>query len=39
VATVDLNRRYDQPGLGNVRERMMREMRVDVPVKRPGFVQ
>jgi predicted amidohydrolase len=39
VATIDLNRRYDQPGLGNVRQRIMREMRVDVPVKRPGFVQ
>ena len=39
IATIDLSRRYDQPGLGNVRERMMREMQVQVPIKRPGFVQ
>jgi predicted amidohydrolase len=39
VATVDLNRRYEWLYLGNMRERFMKELRVDVPVKRPGFTQ
>jgi len=34
VAKVDLNRRYDDEWLGNMRERFMKELRLDVPVKR-----
>jgi len=34
VARVDLNRRYDDQWLGNMRERFMKELRLDVPVKR-----
>jgi len=34
VAKVDLNRRYDDAWLGNMRERFMKELRLDVPVKR-----
>jgi len=33
LAKVDLNRRYDDPWLGNMRERFMKELRLDVPVK------
>ncbi|MFN7993104.1 MAG: carbon-nitrogen hydrolase family protein [Bryobacteraceae bacterium] len=39
VARIDLNRRYDDPWLGNMRERFMKELRLDVPMKRPGFEQ
>jgi predicted amidohydrolase len=39
VATIDLNRRYDDPWLGNMHERFMKELRLDVAVKRPGFEQ
>jgi predicted amidohydrolase len=34
VAKVDLNRRYDDEWLGNMRERFMKELRLDVPLKR-----
>jgi hypothetical protein len=34
VAKVDLDRRYDDAWLGNMRERFMKELRLDVPVKR-----
>jgi len=37
IAKIDLNRRYDDPWLGNMRERFMKELRLDVPVKRTGF--
>jgi predicted amidohydrolase len=37
VARIDLNRRYDDPWLGNMRERFMKELRLDVPMKRPGL--
>lgn len=33
IARIDLNRRYDDPWLGNMRERFMKELRLDVPVK------
>ncbi|HLN02368.1 MAG TPA: carbon-nitrogen hydrolase family protein [Bryobacteraceae bacterium] len=33
LATIDLNRRYDDPWLGNMRERFMKELRLDVAVK------
>jgi len=33
LAKIDLNRRYDYPWLGNMRERFMKELRLDVPVK------
>lgn len=36
IAKVDLNRRYDDDWLGNMRERFMKELRLDVVVKRPG---
>jgi len=39
VARIDLNRRYDDAWLGNMRERFMKELRLDVPMKRPGFEQ
>jgi predicted amidohydrolase len=32
LAKVDLNRRYDDAWLGNMRERFMKELRLDVPV-------
>jgi predicted amidohydrolase len=37
VATIDLNRRYDEKRLGNMRERFMKELRLDVKMERPGF--
>lgn len=39
VARIDLNRRYDDEWLGNMRERFMKELRLDVAMKRPGFEQ
>ncbi len=41
IATIDLNRRYKSPlvNLGVMRERIVRELHADIPVKRPGFVQ
>jgi predicted amidohydrolase len=41
IATIDLNRRYKSPlvNLGVMRERFVRELHADIPVKRPGFVQ
>ena len=32
IATIDLNRRYDEEWLGNMRARFMKELRLDVPV-------
>jgi predicted amidohydrolase len=37
IARIDLNRRYDDDWLGNMRERFMKESRFDVSVRRPGF--
>lgn len=37
VTTIDLNRRYDEKWLGNMRERFMKELRLDVQMERPGF--
>ncbi|HET9318142.1 MAG TPA: carbon-nitrogen hydrolase family protein [Bryobacteraceae bacterium] len=37
IAKIDLNRRYDDEWLGNMRERFMKELRLDVPMKRTGF--
>jgi predicted amidohydrolase len=34
LATIDLGRRYTWEWLGNMRARFMREVRLDVPVKR-----
>jgi predicted amidohydrolase len=41
IATIDLNRRYKSPlvNLGFMRERIVRELHAEIPVKRPGFVQ
>jgi predicted amidohydrolase len=40
IATVDLNRRYVWPGaLGAMRGRFFKELRLDIPVKRPGYVR
>ena len=39
LATVDLNRRYPWEWLGDMRGRFMREVRLDVPVKRPASVE
>jgi predicted amidohydrolase len=35
VAQIDLNRRYDDAWLGNMRERFMKELRLDIPIKQP----
>jgi len=37
VATLDLNRRYADKWLGWMRGRFMKELRLDVPVRRPGL--
>jgi predicted amidohydrolase len=37
VATIDLARRYEWPWLGNMKGRFQREVRLDVPVQRPGI--
>jgi predicted amidohydrolase len=41
IATIDLSRRYKShlENLGIMRERIVRELHAEVPVKRPGFVQ
>ncbi|MBI3280086.1 MAG: carbon-nitrogen hydrolase family protein [Acidobacteria bacterium] len=39
IATIDLNRRYDDPHLGSMRERLMRELRLDLPAGRPEFAR
>jgi predicted amidohydrolase len=37
VATVDLNRRYEWEWLGDMRGRFMKEVRLDVPMRRPDY--
>ena len=37
IAKIDLNRRYDDDWLGNMRERFNKELRLDVPMRRAGF--
>jgi predicted amidohydrolase len=37
VATIDLNRRYWHPHLGDMRARRMKELRIDVPRPTPGL--
>jgi predicted amidohydrolase len=37
IATVDLNRRYPDRWLGDMRGRFMKELRLDVPVRQPMF--
>lgn len=37
IAELDLNRRYVDKWLGWMRGRFMKELRLDVPVRRPGF--
>jgi predicted amidohydrolase len=39
AATLDLNRRWEWGGLGDMRQRIQREQHLEVPLKRPGFVQ
>ena len=39
MATIDLNRRYDERHLGNMRERFMKELRLDVPIRHAGYNQ
>lgn len=39
VARINLNRRYNEAWLGNMHERFMKELRLDVPIKRPGLDQ
>ena len=41
IATIDLNEVYapKTPYLGVLRERLVREMQDEIPLKRPGFVQ
>jgi predicted amidohydrolase len=36
IAKIDLNRRYDDPWLGNMRERFMKELRLDVGARKLG---
>ena len=33
IATVDLNKRYLEPWLGDMRGRFMKELRLDVPIR------
>jgi predicted amidohydrolase len=37
VATVDLNKRYEWQWLGEMRGRFMKEVRLDVPMRRPDY--
>jgi predicted amidohydrolase len=37
IATVDLNKRYTDPHLGDMHSRRMREIRLDVPIVYPGL--
>jgi predicted amidohydrolase len=37
MATIDLNKRYVHPQLGDMRERRMKELRLDVKPSLPGF--
>jgi predicted amidohydrolase len=37
IATIDLNKRYLNPGLGDMRARRMKELRLDVKPPLPGF--
>ena len=37
IATIDLNKRYVHPQLGDMRERRMKELRLDVKPPLPGF--
>lgn len=37
IATIDLNRRYKDPWLGDMRARMMKEYRGDIPIPRPEY--
>jgi len=39
VATIDLNRRYKDPWLGDMRARMMKEYRGDISIQRPDYVK
>lgn len=39
IATVDLNRRYPDQWLGDMRGRFMKELRLDVPVRQPVFTR
>lgn len=41
IATIDLNRRYKShlENLGIMRERIVRELHAEIPLRRPGFVQ
>ena len=39
VATIDLNRRYKNPWLGDMRARMMKEYRGDISIQRPDYVK
>jgi hypothetical protein len=37
IATIDLNKRYGHPQLGDMRNRRPKELRVDVKPSLPGF--
>jgi predicted amidohydrolase len=37
IATIDLNKRYTHPHLGDMYSRRMREIRLDVPIMYPGL--
>jgi predicted amidohydrolase len=39
VATIDLNRRYKDPWLGDMRARMMKEYRGDIEILRPDYAK
>jgi predicted amidohydrolase len=39
VATIDLNRRYKDPWLGDMRARMMKEYRGDIEIQRPDYAK
>jgi hypothetical protein len=37
VATIDLNKRYIHPHRGDMRQRYVKELRLDIPAGEPGF--
>ncbi|HLJ18112.1 MAG TPA: hypothetical protein VKV15_26700 [Bryobacteraceae bacterium] len=39
IATIDLNKRYTHPHRGNMRQRYVKELQLDIPVDEPGFAE
>jgi predicted amidohydrolase len=39
IATIDLEKRYVHPHRGNMRQRYVKELRLDIPAGEPGFAE